>query len=410
MPEIEHTDLWDGLALVGSDSTGSMTGIHNGAIRVLEEILGRPLSRSICLLHLNELPLRHVFIAIDGPTTGPESWSGPIGSQLGGCVSDWEPVKFKRIPNAKFPVLPNDVIDDLSSDQYYAYRLCMCIMLGDVDDDLALMECGPLCHSRWLTLGCRLCRYYISLQKPTKELRIIVEFCILVYFPMWFQIKYHHRFTDGANNYHLMIKTVSQFPHKKYRDIALSNVLRNSYWAHHENILISMLADHDPTVRNRAVNRILIIRGDLADEEVTHEDFVGGDLSSEGESSDRESDDQNVDITNRKRHGFVRKYRQPKVNQNAKSYHELINVSMATTEPPITIPLTNEDLIKIRDVPLVMKHPYHNQCVERHIKVITDASMKVAGRDARDGLIRTVLKSRKIMKCYNVKKDYTLGH
>ena len=111
----------------------------------------------------------------------------------------------KRIPNSHFPILPNDIIDDLSTDQYYAYRLCSGIMIGDMDEDLSLMECGPLCHARWVTLGCRLLRWYVSVGKPCKELRMLAEFCILVYFPLWFTIKRQKYFTDGPQNYYEMI-------------------------------------------------------------------------------------------------------------------------------------------------------------------------------------------------------------
>ena len=158
-----------------------MTGCNNGAIRCMEEILSRPLQWAICLLHLNELPLRHIFLRLDGTTKSPDSFSGPIGSQLGGSVSDWQvQSNFQRIPNSNFPVLPNNIIDDLSTDQYYAYRICSCVMLGTEDDDLAKLECGPLCHSRWLTLACRILRYYISHKSTSKNLKDLAKFCILV--------------------------------------------------------------------------------------------------------------------------------------------------------------------------------------------------------------------------------------
>ena len=50
--------------------------------------------------------------------------------------------------------------------------------------------------------------------------------------------------------------------------------------------------------------------------------------------------------------------------------------------------------------------PCHNQAVERHIKVVTEASMLVYGFERRDGLIRQKLKSRKLMKCFNTKKQF----
>ena len=65
-------------------------------------------------------------------------------------------MKFKSIPNPKFPVIPNSLMDDLSSDQYYTYRICSAVMLESVDANLEFLEVGGLNHSRWLTLGCRI--------------------------------------------------------------------------------------------------------------------------------------------------------------------------------------------------------------------------------------------------------------
>ena len=41
--------------------------------------------------------------------------------------------------NSNFPTLENDVIDDLSTDQHYAYRICWEIILGDIDEVLQLL-------------------------------------------------------------------------------------------------------------------------------------------------------------------------------------------------------------------------------------------------------------------------------
>ena len=66
-------------------------------------------------------------------------------------------MRVKSIPNPKFPVIPNSILmDDLSSDLYYAYRICSAVMLGSLDANLEFLEVGGLNHSRWLTLGCRI--------------------------------------------------------------------------------------------------------------------------------------------------------------------------------------------------------------------------------------------------------------
>ena len=68
------------------------------------------------------------------------------------------------------PLVEVAVIDDLSSDQYYGYRICMAVMLGTVYSDLELLEVGGLSHVRWLTLARRILRYYVSVHQPSKEL------------------------------------------------------------------------------------------------------------------------------------------------------------------------------------------------------------------------------------------------
>ena len=92
-------------------------------------------------------------------------------------------MKFKSISNPKFPVIQNSLMYDLSSDQYYAYRICSAIMLGLVDANLEFLEVGGLNHSRWLTIGCHILRFYVTREKPTSNLSTLAESLIKVYFP-----------------------------------------------------------------------------------------------------------------------------------------------------------------------------------------------------------------------------------
>ena len=113
---------------------------------------------------------------IDGTTKGPDKFSEAIRSQLDGNVSKWGVAKFRPIPNPKFVILYNKVIDDLSTDQYYAYGICWGVITGNIDD-LAFLEIGPINHSCWLT-ACRILWYYVSISKPTKNLKLIGEFMV----------------------------------------------------------------------------------------------------------------------------------------------------------------------------------------------------------------------------------------
>ena len=61
-----------------------------------------------------------------------------------------------------------------------------------------------------------------------------------------------------------------------------------------------------------------------------------------------------------------------------------------------------------RENQLILEHPCHNQAVERHIKLVTEASAAVTGFEKRDGLIRQKIRSRRLMKAFNTKKQFNV--
>ncbi|GBM23759.1 hypothetical protein AVEN_271122-1 [Araneus ventricosus] len=70
---------------VGCDGKSVNTGVKGGIIRNMELILNRPLQWFVCQLHVNDLPLRHLFVHVDRTTTGPRSLTGEIRKSLVGC-------------------------------------------------------------------------------------------------------------------------------------------------------------------------------------------------------------------------------------------------------------------------------------------------------------------------------------
>ena len=175
---------------------------------------------------------------MDGTTKSPDFFAGVIKSHLNGIVSDWEVANFKPICNQNVPLVPSSVIDELSADQYYGYRICMAVMMSPsaINKDLELLEVGGLSHARRLTLACCILRYYISVEHPSISLATLAEFCIKVYFSNWFEIKNKHRITDGAKDFYIMVQRVLLFSHKKVTQIALKVLKRNTFFAHQENI------------------------------------------------------------------------------------------------------------------------------------------------------------------------------
>ena len=70
---------------VGCDGTAVNTGTKGGIVRLFEVSLKRPVNWFICQPHANKLPLRHVFAHLDGHTSEPKGFSGPIVKELLGC-------------------------------------------------------------------------------------------------------------------------------------------------------------------------------------------------------------------------------------------------------------------------------------------------------------------------------------
>ena len=67
------------------DGTAVNTGWKQGMVAHLERELQRKLLLLSCMLHVNELPFRHLFDQCDGGfgTTGPNSFGGEMGKAFG---------------------------------------------------------------------------------------------------------------------------------------------------------------------------------------------------------------------------------------------------------------------------------------------------------------------------------------
>ena len=94
----------------------------------------------VCLLHQCELPFRHLFKKLDGTTANPIHFQGPIGKLLAGDVWKRPIQKFKRI-EIDYPELPTEVVDSLSTDAQYLYKICDAVSKGE----LIITYCISLC-------------------------------------------------------------------------------------------------------------------------------------------------------------------------------------------------------------------------------------------------------------------------
>ena len=58
--------------------------------------------------------------------------------------------------------LPDKILQDLSKDQAYGYRIVTAIRTGELPENLINLKTGPVSHSRWLTTAKRFCRMWFS--------------------------------------------------------------------------------------------------------------------------------------------------------------------------------------------------------------------------------------------------------
>ena len=126
--------------------------------------------------------------------------------------------------------------------------------MGVVDSDLQYLKVGSIVHSRWLTLGCPILRYYVSVDEPSSNLETLTKFCLQVYFPSWFEIKLNSQLTCGSRNFFNLVQRVLQVPDEAVRKTALKVVQRNAFFAHQENVLMAMLGDNDEEISQNVSN------------------------------------------------------------------------------------------------------------------------------------------------------------
>jgi hypothetical protein len=79
---VKEHDLGKNWKVVDADSTNVNTGWETGIITRCEKKVNHRLHNSICMLHTDELPLRHLFDQLHGSTSGKSSFKGPLGNKL----------------------------------------------------------------------------------------------------------------------------------------------------------------------------------------------------------------------------------------------------------------------------------------------------------------------------------------
>ena len=429
---VVNAEATDTVAVVGNDGCSGNNGADNGACAYFERYMGKPLQRVNCLLHCNELPFKASMVRYMGPTKGPSSHQGPINKAIHDPHLNERPIaKFKKIDCPDFPILPEEVQKEQSTDQLYLYDICHGLISGEIDESLAARSIGKQIQSRWNNSGSAIGRHYASEEEPSQRLIALTNIMVKLYAKMFFRIKCNPKAIDGARHIFEMISIARTFP-KEDKEVLFKRIQWNAYFAHSEWILLTMASDPDPNLRKRAAELILKARKvrnlqkpdcpqDLLQDYETMEENIRKDeeLSSEilldGLVENDSQQLPNSEMANMpapliENDNFseyeVRKFRVPKLNFEATAYWDMIDIESELYEPPLTMHLSDEQIKAFEKTPLcIPDYPNHTQAVERAVKLTTEAAGKVVGFEQRHGMICQRIKARKQIPRFLSKKD-----
>lgn len=120
--------------------------------------------------------MSHLLEHVDGPTTGPRAFSGPIGKVLSKCeqlpISVFEKIKVN---------LPEVNNRELTINQQYLWEITNAVSNGHCPLALSKREPGKLNHSRWLTTANHLLRLYVANADPSDSLKTLARYVVTVY-------------------------------------------------------------------------------------------------------------------------------------------------------------------------------------------------------------------------------------
>ena len=223
----------------------------------------------ICLFHLVEILFRAIFVAIDGLSSGPDSYSGEIGQVISSKDTTWK-TKDKKIRfKEKRPGLVKDVKYKLDNhDDNVLIQKALLIQHGPDSKykDAVHLTPGLLNLARWKNTDANALDLFIISEEHSEELLEVVDFSLNVYIPAIQKIKENPHFTDGPLNYFYIIELArNHFKNntKIYQnntgddttlyDEAKKVFTNNWFWGSYEHILMARMVDKDKAVRKLAI-------------------------------------------------------------------------------------------------------------------------------------------------------------
>lgn len=377
-------DAFKCLFAIAADGTNTNTGGTGGIIKLFEDKIGRNLHRIICLLHLNELDMKYVIFGIDGSTASENTLKGEIGRKITNINFAVDRVAlFEPISLGELPAGIDDYIKDLRCDQQMLLDLGKAIAAGNCPQEIAHRKPPPLSFCRWNSAAIRLQLYYISQDKPSHDLVTLVTFVQQVYIPMWVRIRTQSSWENGSRHLFSFLtmarKAANMCKDSRLVHVTEEVIVNNGFYAHSENLLMAMLTDDSPEIRERAYTRILQIRQKRHSEGIAHD--------------------------------ARREYAKPEplhYNFRAECYTNMLKLEHLIHEPPFSQLLDQKAIEALAQANQQLSVPpikLHSQDTERLVSVMNSCVGRVCGVENQNAIMKHKLKSRS-RNSRNLKRSY----
>ena len=359
------------LTAIATDGCNKMVGWLTGAHTILENILGRPLQRVVCLFHHLEKSFEGSFSFNGFVSKSGTSLAEPWHSLISGDIHKLPLVDFEVIenPNLLSLLQSRDKSVKLSNDHEIILGLAEVVVSGIKESKFIHRRIGPINLARFTTSEARILRCYLSALNPLEYLVNMMRFLIFVWLPVFIRAKCKQ--SNGFCGPELLlleVKLAKQHLSFEHFQAVKDRIDFNGQFAHNENVLLGMLCSESRAHRLTAVEVISEIRA------------------------------KPVPVTaNAKQRLFPRD--DWKVNEYAQSLSNLSSVPLfdCHTEPPMTKHLSNAELQDLIDSPLQCSLPLTTVATERAVKETTRISkIGASGPRERDGIMALSRKAREV--------------
>ena len=393
---VQKTNSVQTIKSISSDSPNPITGWENGALRKFEELIENEVQHLHCDLHLNEKLLEKVFIKVDGKTSGPDTWSGVLGSQITakhGLKRTNMNMMFKPIAG-KVEEIKDECGDILqNNDVRHVHDLSLLVQMGPKAAGTRLVNSffksvGHVHNARWVTTASNLLILYMQEENPSDRLTLLVKYIVNVYVPTLLNIKKTPHCTNGTRHIFKMVQLSRDLLEVQYPEVfsvVTGCIEDNSYYLHPEQVLLAMVTDPQEEVRNEGIR---IIEKFRAQDKYRKEECIG--LMK------------------------IRVFKKPdKIDFAAKNYYTMVDFDtfheqylpyQVVCSPPMLRDYSIDDIRSRNFSDGFKKVPSHSQHVERFVALTSKAAEHAIGYKGRhQWILNHVAASKKVPT--SAKKD-----